>query len=104
VQNFSSDIWSAIAYQIVCVTNFEKFRADPDLLRELRATGSRYIVEGAWYDPIWGVGLGWDDPAIEDQANWKGTNWLGEALMAVREQLATDPAVDPWQDSRFQLP
>jgi len=31
-----------------------------------------------------------DDPGITDPKNWRGTNWLGEAIMKVREQLMID--------------
>jgi hypothetical protein len=101
VGNFHADVWNAVAYRIVCIMNFEKFAANPDLRAELLATGSRHIVEGAWYDKIWGVGLAWDDPAIDDPGNWKGTNWLGEALMAVRAELSGDGTANPWKVARF---
>lgn len=104
VRNFEADIWNAVAYRIVCIMNFEKFTANPDLLERLLRTETRHLVEGAWYDRIWGVGLSWDDPAIDDQANWQGSNWLGEALMAVRAELAEpDPAPDAWAIPRFRL-
>ena len=104
VANFSSEIWSTVAFRIVCVMNFMKFRANPDLKDFLLATGSRQLVEGAWYDPVWGVALSWDDPAIENMSNWKGSNWLGEALMAVRAELETTAGdVDPWSIQRFQV-
>jgi len=36
---------------------------------------------------VWGVALAWDDPKILDQANWAGTNWLGEVLTDLRDNL-----------------
>jgi len=103
VRNFISEIWNAVAYPIVAIMNFEKFNANPDLKAELLATGSRHIVEGAWYDKIWGVGLAWDDPAIDNPTNWKGTNWLGEALMAVRAELGAESGDrDPWTIERLR--
>jgi ribA/ribD-fused uncharacterized protein len=103
VANFDSATWSAVSYRIVAIMNYLKFSQNPDLSDILLATGDRHLVEGAWYDTIWGVGLGWDDPAIEDSNNWKGTNWLGEALMSVRTAIrdhGTD--ADPWQQERFR--
>jgi ribA/ribD-fused uncharacterized protein len=105
VRNFDTNVWSAVAYRIVCVMNFEKFAANPDLKDRLVKTGARHLVEGAWYDRIWGVGLSWDDPAIDDKANWQGTNWLGEALMAVRAALADGSSdSDPWINPHFRTP
>jgi len=102
VRNFETDVWSAVAYRIVCIMNFEKFSANPDLKARLLRTETRHLVEGAWYDRIWGVGLSWDDPAIDDKTNWQGSNWLGEALMAVRSELADGAANrDAWTITRF---
>ena len=56
-------------------------------------TGDLYLVEGAWYDRVWGVGLAWDDDRILDVNNWQGTNWLGETLMRVRAALRVDADV-----------
>ncbi|RAV02661.1 hypothetical protein DQG13_09125 [Paenibacillus sp. YN15] len=36
---------------------------------------------------MWGVGLEEDDPRIKNRATWRGTNWLGEILTKLREEL-----------------
>ena len=54
---------------------------------ELIATGDKEIVEASPEDKIWGIGLRESDPLAWDKSTWKGTNWLGEAIMAVREEL-----------------
>jgi ribA/ribD-fused uncharacterized protein len=46
-------------------------------------------VEASPKDKVWGVGLHFTDDAILDEKNWKGTNWLGEAIMQVRSDLRT---------------
>jgi ribA/ribD-fused uncharacterized protein len=102
VAGFDSAIWSTVSYRIVAVMNFHKFTQDAELQRILLDTGDKHIVEGAWYDPIWGVGLAWDDPDIDDAKNWKGTNWLGEVLMAVRGMIRDgETASDPWVSPRL---
>lgn len=88
VRNFEPAIWDARARDIVYRGNLAKFGQNENLAKFLRDTGSKVLVEGAHYDPVWGVGLAWNDPRIIDPANWQGTNWLGEALMRVRETLA----------------
>jgi ribA/ribD-fused uncharacterized protein len=64
-----------------------KFQQNKYLKDRLLATGNKIIVEAAWYDMVWGVGLREDDPLILDKANWTGTNWLGKTLMLVRERV-----------------
>lgn len=87
VQGFSNQVWNNHAQEIVYQGNLAKFSQDSDLREYLISTGDRHLVEGAWYDPVWGVGLAWNDPLILDSKNWKGTNWLGICLMKVREHL-----------------
>lgn len=88
VRGFDADAWNQHARAIVYRGNMAKFSWDTDLRDYLLATGDRHLVEGAWYDPVWGVALAWDDDRILDSVNWKGTNWLGETLMRVRQDLA----------------
>jgi ribA/ribD-fused uncharacterized protein len=87
VRGFDPVIWDQNAREIVYRGNMAKFSQDDEIRDYLLATGDRHLVEGAWYDPVWGVALAWDDDRILDQTNWKGTNWLGETLMQVREAL-----------------
>lgn len=88
VKGFEPQVWDARAREIVFAGNLAKFAQAENLRKYLAATGDLILVEGAHYDPVWGVGLAWDDPAIIDPANWRGTNWLGETLMTVRAALA----------------
>ncbi|KKN32889.1 hypothetical protein LCGC14_0809150 [marine sediment metagenome] len=55
--------------------------------RPLVATGDKFIVEASPTDCIWGIGMSCDDPGITDPKNWRGTNWLGKAIMKVRDVL-----------------
>ena len=47
----------------------------------------KHFVEASPYDKIWGVGLGENDPFVDDEANWKGQNLLGKVLDDVRDTL-----------------
>ncbi len=87
VKNFDKDKWEEIARDTVYVANFAKFTQDKDAKQQLLATGDKVIVEASPYDCIWGVGLRCDDPKVLDSKNWRGTNWLGEAIMEVRHIL-----------------
>lgn len=87
VKNFDETIWKLNAREIVFRGNLAKFSQDDELLNYIKETGGRKFVEGAIYDEVWGVKLAWDDPAIEDSTNWRGTNWLGEVLDRVYENV-----------------
>lgn len=90
VHNFDVNVWAQHARTAVFRGNIQKFK-NKQLFDYLMGTGDRIIVEGAIYDPVWGVKLRWSDPAIENVDNWKGTNWLGQVLMKVRKTLQEDP-------------
>ena len=87
VKNFDKDKWEAIAQDVVYRANYAKFSQNEDCKQQLLATGDKIIVEASPYDCVWGVGLSCDDPKVLDSKNWRGTNWLGEAIMKVRENL-----------------
>lgn len=85
VKGFDPALWDVEAQEIVFRGNLAKFDQNPALGLFLDQTGDKIIVEGAHYDSVWGVGLSWDDERITDPDNWQGSNWLGQALMRVRE-------------------
>ena len=87
VKNFDAEAWNAVSRGFVYKANIVKFASDPNLKQELFDTGEREIVEASPYDRIWGIGLGEHDERALDKSQWRGTNWLGEVLMKVREDL-----------------
>lgn len=87
VKSFDKEIWELNAREIVYRGNLAKFSQNAVLKEYMRETGDRKFVEGAIYDEVWGVKLSWNDPAIENPANWRGTNWLGEVLNRVDNAL-----------------
>jgi ribA/ribD-fused uncharacterized protein len=90
VRGFSEARWVASREEIVYRGNIAKFSQNPDMLRQLLATGDRILVEASPLDRIWGIGLRGDDPRASDRASWQGLNLLGEALMRVRATLSQD--------------
>lgn len=55
----------------------DKFRQNPELARQLPATGAAQLAEeNAWGDTFRGV------------CHCRGQNWMGKILMAVRDELA----------------
>lgn len=90
VANFDADAWTRACREIVHRGNLARFTQNPDLRQRLLDTGQKTIVEASPKDPIWGIGLAASDPRAHDPAQWLGTNWLGIALMQVRQNIRQD--------------
>lgn len=91
VRGFDAGVWDAVCRGIVCAGNLARFSQDPTMGAALLATGEKTIVEASPRDRIWGIGLAPDDPRALDPAKWRGTNWLGTALMQARDTLHAGP-------------
>jgi ribA/ribD-fused uncharacterized protein len=87
VRGFDAAAWNAVCRGVVYRGNLAKYAQNDDLRQRLFDTGQRIIVEASPEDCIWGIGLAQDDPDALDPARWRGTNWLGVALMQVRDEL-----------------
>lgn len=91
VENYVEGEWEAVRYEIMRDVNFEKYRQNPDLREKLLDPkfDGKTFVEASPTDKIWGVGLEQDNPAIDDERNWRGRNLLGKAITEVRAVLST---------------
>jgi len=87
VRNFDGATWSNVSMGHVVTANVAKFSQNESLLAELIATGNRELVEASPHDQIWGIGLHWNDDAVLDKEKWRGTNWLGQAIMTARTTI-----------------
>lgn len=88
VANFDADHWNKVARDLVYIGNMAKFQQNIGYLNELLSSGDKIIVEASPYDNIWGIGFD-EEHALDNIENW-GTNWLGEVLMKVREDLKNE--------------
>ena len=66
VKNFDVETWRRVA---------------PDIVVKI-------LVEASPYDTIWGIGMQETESGVDNPENWKGTNFLGFALMEVRGILS----------------
>lgn len=89
VQNFDPVKWNEVCRLVVYRANLAKFSQNPVMLDELFDSEEKIIVEASPEDTIWGIGLHFSDDKVLDKKNWKGKNWLGEAIMQVRSDLTT---------------
>lgn len=87
VSNFDSEKWSEVAKEVVYTGCYHKFTQNPKLMAKLMETEGTLLVEASPYDTVWGIGLREDDPRRLDSKKWRGTNWLGEVLTRLREDL-----------------
>jgi ribA/ribD-fused uncharacterized protein len=87
VRGFDENVWNSVCRGIVYVGNLARFSQDGTMRKALLATSTKTIVEASPMDRIWGIGIAQDDERALDPAKWQGTNWLGVALMQVRDTL-----------------
>ncbi|NTF18066.1 NADAR family protein [Agrobacterium rubi] len=77
VVGFDPEVWDAVNIPIVTIGTYYKATQNDGIWAFINEMGDREYVEGSPVDRIWGVGLEWSDPKIEDRANWRGENRLG---------------------------
>ncbi|MFK4473068.1 ribA/ribD-fused uncharacterized protein [Paenibacillus sp. RC73] len=87
VRGFDQSLWEANCRQFVYDGNYAKFTQNPNLLKHLLKTKGTTLVEASPTDTIWGVGLAENDARIRNRKSWRGTNWLGEILTKLREDV-----------------
>lgn len=90
VKNFNKETWEQIAKSVVYRANQAKFTQHKHYYDDLMATGDTLLVEASPEDKIWGIGLAESDPRVHDESQWQGTNWLGEVITDVREDLKNE--------------
>jgi len=87
VKNFDVFLWVEHCKKIVYDGNHAKFTQNPKLLNILMDTGDTKLVETSPYDNVWGIGLNEYDAKKTPESEWPGTNWLGEILTELRDNL-----------------
>jgi ribA/ribD-fused uncharacterized protein len=87
VSGFDEAVWLRIARVIVARANFAKFTQNPDAWEALASTWPLKLVEASPSDKLWGIGLSSTDPRAQHQEQWRGSNWLGDVLTDVRNDL-----------------
>ena len=103
VMDFKKEVWEEIqangkprCWNYVYRGSYAKYIQNPTLLQILYDTTGTELVEASPYDVIWGIGLGETDPKALDRSQWRGTNWLGEVLTQLREDLMTGRVWTGW--------
>lgn len=87
VTGFDPETWDREARAIVYEGCYYKFSQNSNLLRQLVLTKGSLLVEASPVDTIWGIGMKSTDPGVNDPNCWRGTNWLGQVLTYLRDDL-----------------
>ncbi|WP_435167850.1 NADAR family protein [Paenibacillus glycanilyticus] len=87
VKNFDKSVWESRCFAIVKKGNLAKFSQNALLGLFLKSTDNSILVEASPHDRIWGIGMGQSDSNAANPLEWRGKNWLGFALMEVRDEL-----------------
>ena len=88
VKGYDDAAWGAVKYDHVVKGNVLKFGSDPRLKAFLLGTGDAVLVEASPLDPQWGIGMAPNEARrVDDPGKWRGTNYLGYALMEARDAL-----------------
>ena len=87
IGNYNDTVWSGLRQIIIFRGLMEKFGQNPELKEKLLSTGTSILAECAVNDRIWGIGLSMKDPDRLSIYKWRGSNYLGFALMAARREL-----------------
>ncbi len=88
IKNFDAARWDKHKRNVVYFGNLWKFSQNPEL-KEFLLSFPRHTIfaEAAPWDPVWGIGLGPENPDALDVSKWKGQNLLGEAIRRVHREL-----------------
>ena len=87
VSGFQQEKWEEHRFRIVLDGNVHKFTSSAVLRDYLVGTGNAVLVEASPMDRIWGIGLAESDAVGVLPSDWRGSNLLGFALMAARQQI-----------------
>lgn len=90
IKGFDQEMWDRMCTFVVIEGNYCKFTQNSSLGEYLSETGTRTLVEASPYDTIWGVGIGQESDRILNESNWIGKNYLGKALMMVRDSYHSE--------------
>jgi ribA/ribD-fused uncharacterized protein len=87
VKNFDPQVWKDCCLERCLPGISAKFQQNASLAGLLLSTQDKKIAEASPYDVIWGIGLSPENIRARDPKQWQGTNYLGELLMIVRDEL-----------------
>ena len=89
VRGYDEARWAAVRRDVVLRATLEKYRQNPELKAKLLAEEGTF-VETNPADAVWGIGMSMDEAGVEDSANWRGQNLLGQVITEARDILRSE--------------
>ena len=102
VRNFDSAAWDREKQNAVLSGTYARFTQNPAMKHHLLSTGNKRLTEASPLDPVWSIGLRADDPRANDPRQWRGKNFLFEALEEIRD--SETGLAHPASAGRFRTP
>lgn len=91
VQGYEQKVWDAhCQFAVLRASRAKYVQHEPSRKALLAIPKGRTLVEASPHDRRWGIGLERDDPRAQKRSTWKGTNWLGEILTRVRDEILAE--------------
>ena len=87
VSGYDDHIWNGVRQIVIYEGLMAKFSQNDSLKSKLLDTKDCTLVECAVKDRSWGIGLSMTDQRRFIPSEWQGHNYLGYALMMVRDKL-----------------
>ena len=92
-QRIRQKLLLSIKRHIFAIAMFQ-FLQNDHLRKALFDTAGTTLAEASPQDCIWGIGHMANAPEAQQQATWRGTNWLGYILTDIREELMHNYKID----------
>lgn len=89
VRGFDDAVWAKHRMNYMYKAVWTKFNQNGRLLMKLldKKFDNKTFVEASPYDKIWGIGVGMNDPGVDNENNWKGMNLLGKIITNIRQKF-----------------
>ena len=89
VRGFDDAVWAQHRMNYMYEAVRAKFNQNGRLLVKLldKKFDNKTFVEASPYDRIWGIGMGMNDPGVDNENNWKGMNLLGKIITNIRQKF-----------------
>jgi ribA/ribD-fused uncharacterized protein len=92
--NFDQTLWDTEKYRIVLEGTRMKYMQNDHLKKLLfEVPSNAEFAEASVEDPIWGIGLFYEDESRFDKEKWRGENLLGKIVTQVRDELLAQQLV-----------
>ena len=85
--------WNTTLSRLIDAVNLVKFKQYPELAQRLMELPSPLVIGAVEPNDLQiGIGMSMNNVKAKDKLSWTGENWLGKALVTIRENLIAERA------------